>query len=370
MMEIVATMKQFIIVIVLLLALVPYTVSAQTVTITDMAGRKVLIPQQVHRIVALSASLRYIVYLQAFDMVVGIEGVEKQKSMQGINASGKPYWLAIAHTIDTIPDIGEGGPGKLPDFEKLIMVKPDVIFTFEPDNANLIQQKTKIPCVVCNYAGTEGFVIEDIKRTFVFLGNILNKKQRAVELNTYIDKCVADLSRRVSGVEKKKVYIGAVSARGAHTITSTESNYPPLEWIGAINVANKTGINGHAFINKENIIMWNPDYIFIDTGGLLLVENDYIKNKVFYQNLRAVKHGLVYTVFPYNFYRTNIEIMIANAYFMGKVLYPERFKDVIIRKKADEIFKRFIGINAYNELQKYYKGYGRVEFTEKGITIH
>lgn len=369
-MKIVIGMKRYIVAISLLLVLIPYVGRAQTIAITDMAGRHVHIPKKVNRIVALSASLRYIVYLQAFDKVVAVEGIEKLKSIRGINTSGKPYWLAIAHSIDSIPDIGEGGPGKLPDFEKLIMVKPDVVFTFESDNANLIQKKTGIPCIVIAYAGTNGFVIDDVKKTFSFLGNILDRTQRAKQLNAYIDNCIADLAGRVVGVNIKKVYIGAVSARGSHGITSTESNYPPLQWLKTHNVADATGINGHAFISKEQIIMWDPEYIFIDTGGLPLVENDYIKNKVFYRNLKAVTHNSVYTVFPYNFYRTNIEIMIANAYYMGKILYPEKFKDINIRKKVGEIFTHFLGIDPYNELLKHYKGYGKVEFTEQGIRIY
>lgn len=346
------------------------TVNAkEMIAITDMAGRKVTIPEKVEKVVALSASLRYIVYLQAFEKIAGIEGVEKHSVMRGNPATGKAYWLAIKNKVQNIPSIGEGGPGKLPDFEKLIMVKPDLVITFEVDNAELIQKKTGIPVVVIQYAGTEGFRIEDIQNTFTFLGKILDREKRAEEINRYIQQMVDDLKKRTAHTKKPTVYVGAISARGAHGITSSEAQYPPLQWLNVINVVDETGRKGHVFIDKEKLLVWNPDYLFIDTAGISLVNDDYLKNKEFYKKLKAVKEGKVYTVFPYNFYRTNLEILFANAYFMGKVIYPERFRDIEPQKKARDIFKKFLGVDVLDDLKKTYRGYGKVEFKESGITV-
>lgn len=362
-------MKKFIFLLILILILSSQVYAKELIKITDMAGREVLIPKKVERIIALSGSLRYIVYLQAFDKVVGIEGVEKQRVMRGNPSTGKAYWLAIKDKVEKIPTIGEGGPGKLPDFEKLISVKPDIIITFEVDNAQLIHNKTSIPVVVINYAGTEGFRIEDIQSTFTFLGKILGKEKRAEQLNRFINQCVEDLKRRTAKTNKTKVYIGAISARGPHGITSTVANYPTLEWLNVNNVVDEIGKRGHLFINKEKLLQWNPDFIFLDTGGINFVNEDYIKNTEFYKKLKAVNDGKVYTLFPNNFYRTNLEIMIANAYFIGKIVYPQNFKDVEPRKKAKEIFEKFLGRDVYDELRSGFKGYGKVEFKGTGITV-
>jgi len=362
--------KRFIFSLILILTFSSQVYAKEMIRITDMAGREVLIPKKVERIVALSGSLRYVVYLQVFDKVVGIEGVEKQRVMRGNPSTGKAYWLAIKDKVEKIPTIGEGGPGKLPDFEKLIVVKPDLIITFEVDNAQLIQSKTRIPVVVIQYAGTEGFKIEDIQNTFSFLGKILNKEKRAEELNRFINQCIEDLKKRTAKTNRAKVYIGAISARGSHGITSTEADYPPLKWLNVNNVADQIGKKGHLFIDKEKLLQWNPDYIFIDTGGINLVNEDYLKNKEFYKKIKAVNEAKVYTLFPNNFYRTNLEIMITNAYFIGKVVYPEKFKDIVSQKKAKEIFEKFLGRDVYSELRSALKGYGKVEFKNTGITVH
>ncbi len=360
---------RFVLYLFILFLLVANTHAEQWTTIKDMVGREVKIPKKVDRIVALNASLRYVVYLQAFDQVVGVEDVEKQGSMRGNTAVGRAYWNVIKDRVQTIPTIGEGGPGKLPDFEKIIAVKPDLIITFEMENANLIQSKTGIPVVVLHYAGPEGFKIEDIKRTFIFLGKLLQREKRAQELNSYIDNLILDLIKRTKNSISPTVYVGAISARGSHGITSTEAHYPPLKWLNVKNVADETGREGHIFIDKEKLLFWNPDYIFIDTNGLTLVNEDYLKNKEFYKKLKAVKEGRVYSVFPYNFYRTNLEILFANSYFIGKTLYPDRFKDIHIDKKCGEIMRKFLFKDVFPELKRAYRGYGKVEFGEKGITI-
>ena len=54
---------------------------------------------------------------------------------------------------------------------------------------------------------------------------------------------------------------------------------------------------------------------------------------------------------------------------MGKVIYPERFRDIDPVSKADEIFKTFTGIAAYERLKKEYQGFGRVVFREEDLVV-
>ncbi len=361
-------MKKPLMTLIFLLIMTASVHAKELITIKDMADRDVRIPKNVQRIVALSASLRYIVYLQAFDKVVGIEGVEKQRVMRGNPATGKAYWLAIKDKVHDIESVGEGGPGKLPDFERLISVRPDIVITFEVDNAQLIQNKTGIPTVVVNYAGTEGFRIEDIQKAFSFLGTLLGRENRAEELNRYLQQMISDLERRTKGQRKTYVYIGAISARGAHGITSSEANYPPLKWLGVNNVVDETGKKGHVFIDREKLLQWDPEYIFIDTGGINMVNQDYNRQKEFYKMLKAVNKGRVNTIMPFNFYRTNLELLMSNAYFIGKTVYPDRFKDIDIEQKTRDILKMFLSVDVYDDLRSSFKGYERVKFTNSGIT--
>ncbi|MGA9189766.1 MAG: ABC transporter substrate-binding protein, partial [Methanosarcina sp.] len=195
------------------------------------------------------------------------------------------------------------------------------------------------------------------------MGEVTGKQERAEEVIAYIDATMQDLENRTADIpesERKTVYIGGVSSAGAHGIISTEPAYPPFLWVNANNVAAGMGTD-HADIAKEALVDWNPEYIFIDIGTLQLGNEGSIgelKNDTSLTGLSAIKNNKVYGVIPYNFYSTNYESVLANAYFVGKVLYPERFEDVDPATKADEIYTFFLGKPVFSDLNRQYKDLG------------
>ncbi|TKB24492.1 iron ABC transporter substrate-binding protein [Desulfopila sp. IMCC35006] len=347
----------------------PDLVFAQTpekVTVTDMAGRRLQVVKNIKKIIPLGAAARFIVYMQSLDLVAGMEAIETKWT-----TAGRPYGLATFAKAETLPVIGAGGPGKLPDFEKIITVWPDIVLAMGIDIAQVetIQQKTGIPVFVLSY-GTPGTIdIATIKEAFRTLGQLLDRNARADQLIATLDslkKDLADRTERIAGSARPRAYVGAISYMGIQPITSTESFFVPLAWAGGRNVVDAVGRTGHFFVDPEKLLAWNPEHIFIDAGGLDKVADDYRRNPEFYHRLKAVQQGHVFLIMPYNNYHTNLEIALADAYFIGKVLYPEVFTDIDPATKADEIFSFFIGIPAYTTLSKEYHGFGRVQFDKNG----
>ena len=340
----------------------------QTITVTDDAGRLVTIPVSVTRIVALGGALRFVTYLQGLDLVVGVEAVEK-KPMD----PGRLYGLAVADRLRNLPVVGEGGPGgKLPDFEQLIAVHPDLIVAVGIDQAQAetIQQKTTIPVILLHSGAMAALDLNTTRKSLTLLGSIIDRAERARTLTTYISRMEADLVRRTSSQENRPTaYIGAIGFRGKHGITSTETGYAPLSWVNGHNVADTIHQSGHLFIDQEMLLLWNPDFIFLDAGGMEMVRQDYRKNPAFYQLLKAVKEDRVFVMPPYNAYHTNVETALANAWFIGKALYPKAFADIEPADKADTIFDFFLGVKAYAHLKEAGYGYGRAIFDEPELGI-
>ena len=329
-----------------------------TVVVKDLSGREVAVPKNVERVVAAGpGALRIITYLNATDMVVGVEDFEKQ------HPGGRPYIMAHPE-LKELPSIGPGGPGKLPDLEALVKLKPDVIFMTYVDTktAQDIQEKTGIPVVVLSYGELASFKDEKLFESLELAGKILGKEDRAREVINFIKSVQEDLLNRTENVESPSVYVGGLGYRGAHGIESTMAQYPPFVVLHAKNVADELG-EGHKFIDKEKLLEWDPDYIFIDEGGLKLVLDDYRKNPEFYESLKAVKNGNVYGVLPYNYYSTNIGTAMADAYFIGKVLYPERFEGVDPVQKANEIYEFLVGKPVYEELAKQFGGFKKIDLS-------
>lgn len=327
--------------------------SSEKITVTDTANRSVVAPLDPQRIICLSSgTLRLICFLKATERVVGIEDFEKTRQ------TGRPYILANPE-LTKLPTIGPGGPGSInhePNLEAVLKVKPDVIFIsyMEPANADALQKKLNIPVVVLTHGRFASFD-ERVYDSLRAAGKILKREQRAEDVISFIESARQDLKKRTEGVDQDKkptVYVGAVGYKGVQGIESTDASYTPLEWVGAKNIAKQIAEKDHLFIDKEKILSLNPDIIIIDGGGLALVKQDYLKNKGFYKGLKAFQNGNVYIIHPFNYYVTNIGTAIADAYAVGKILYPDRFADIDLSNKADEIFVYLLGRPVYNQMKQ------------------
>ncbi len=177
-----------------------------------------------------------------------------------------------------------------------------------------------------------------------------------------------DLQARTQEVpesQKPSVYVGSVGYKGIQGIESSDGSFTPLEWVGAKNLAKTISAKDHVFIDKEKLLGWNPDIIFLDGGGLNLVKQDFAKKPKFYEGLKAFQEKKVYVIYPFNYYVTNVSTAVVDGYAIGKILYPDRFADVDVQKKADEIYTFMYGKPLYKRMEKDFGPLGRMEFFRK-----
>ncbi len=319
--------------------------------ITDMSGRKVIIPQKVNKIIALkSGALRLICYLNATHKVIGIEENERKRTA--------PYLLAHPE-LRTLPIIGSGNA---PESELIAALRPELIICTHSTigEADELQQKTGVPVILIEY-GDFNQNMDLFFKTLDFLGSILEKEQRAKFIKNYIETAISELNKRSlasSKINQASVYIGGISYRGSHGINSTEPQYASFRFINASNVASPLGevtsspkaCLENAFIDKEQLIEWNPDKIFIDVSGLALIKNDLESGSILSKLLKAIQNKELYLVFPHNWYDINYENILINAWYIGQILYPDTFNNIDLETKANEIYSNFLGISVYREM--------------------
>ena len=321
------------------------------ITVTDAFGREVSIPENPEKIAVVgSGSMRYFVYLGIdLDDVCAVDYQDSKLNIQTVNV--RPYALANPEILE-IPEVG---PAKgVVDNEKLLMSGADILFmggasSSNAEVANEIQEKTGMP-VVMFYTGNYVTDAEKIQATLLMLGEILGKEQRAKDLIAYFDAVEADLKKRVAGLSAEEtVYVGGVSYNGVHGLDGTDPTYYPFAVLNIKNAAAEvTSVSqtGYAQISKEKLLAWDPDFILVDLSTLTAAEGGALvelKNDPSYRELTAVKNSMVYTVNPHTSMNVNHETTLANAYFIGKLLYPEQFEDIDPVKKADEIYTFVVG---------------------------
>jgi iron complex transport system substrate-binding protein len=336
----------------------------ESITVTDLAGRQVEIDMPVEKVTAIGpGALRLVCYTGDADKVVGIENMEKQWG------TGRPYIMAHPELLE-LPVIGQGGPDSTPDPEMLISVDPDVIFVaylVDTAKANELQSKTGIPVVVLSYGDLGTFDVE-VFESLRLVGEITGNTQRADDVASYIKDCQDDLKDRTMGIpdaEKPTVYVGGLGMKGTHGIESTQGGFPPLDAINALNVVDETGTDGSVMIDKEQLLEWNPDIIFIDEGGYGMVVEDYKSNPGLYNSLQAVQEGSFYGYLPFNYYTTNIDTAVADSYFMGKIVFPDAFRDVDPVEKANEIYEFLLGEASYEQMAKDFGGFIQLDLASQ-----
>lgn len=334
---------------------------AGTRTVVDALGREVEIPETVERIVPLGNTPRMIVYLGLRDRVVGFSGsdLEDVTPLTAYAYVSKEAWKDL-------PIVGTDSMGNTDYYpEEIIAAAPDVILcTYTEDIVKDLETKTGIPVVA---VGTGTVFQEDYEQALRILGETCGVSDRAEELISYVNGCLDDLQSRTGGIpqeEKPTVLSAAATFKGHHGIEGVRLSDPVFDAINANNIAAQEGVaSSAAEVDREQILAWNPDYIFCDYAGVELVLQDQAADPGFYAQLQAFEQGRMYQHPSSTSYYSNLEISLANCYFIGSILYPEQFADLDVEAKSNEIFKLFLGEDDFmSVLEEYGAGYGPISF--------
>ena len=368
--------------IIILLCAVLSPVSADdTRTVVDVWNREVEIPAEVDSIVAVgSMGPRMAAYLGVVDMLAGAE-------LSDINSESARYdYSPVYHDVlKNLPPVGRGGgSGENNAYaEEIIMLQPDVIIAgFDEDACDELQRQTGIPVVSIRYRA-HGFIDEGFYRSLRIFADVVGAEERCEEILSYIDGCKADLARRTDGIPdsgKLLAYTGAVTYNGRHGFAFTYVNFPPFVAIGALNAADElaaaqTGdaeaaalASGTAYIgddgfeiDPEKIIEWDPDIIFLDPGNMDIVNSEYAANPAYFESIRAIEEGNVYSMPSTNSAGPNITYLLMNAYYAGTVLFPDSFSDIDFRGKSSEIMEMMLGRDFFDEMESDGLVYGKLE---------
>lgn len=337
---------------------------AATVLGSLLAGRSARASGAARRLVAIGpGALRFVTYLGAEDQLVALEDVERKPM------SGSSYRLALGQRrpgLNTLPSLGPGGPGRLPDPELLLAARAElaVTVTLDGQQQQTLRERAGLQVLALGYGDT-GVLQEDVVLGSIQkLGDALGRQLRARALAGFIRGSLADLKARVGALAPAPAYLGGVSLSGGQALTSTQARHAPLVWAAASSLADTGGASvrsAHLFIDREQLLAWDPPVIFVDGGGLAMLLASHAKDPSFHNRLRAVRERRLYLTLPYNAYNTNVEHSLINAWFIAKLLHPAALADVDFRRRQAEIFDAFLGRDVSDGLAQQGLGCGRLD---------
>ncbi len=284
---------------------------------------------------------RAVVYAGAVDKLVGASENDLQLS------ASLPYAKTNQAIFEKLPAVCSGGMNNTVYEEEMVSLAPDVIISTSTDPAadDELQQKLGIPVISVRMNDFDIFE-DEFYDSLAMLGEVFGTTEHTDAVIDAMKSWQSDLSKRTADIadaDKPTVYTGGVSYRGPHGIEGTYGGYGPFDAIGAKNVVDETGTTGPFSVDLEQITVWDPQYIFLNPENMPQVNEEFANDPAFFENLQAVKNSNVYSQPSYIAFGTNYEMAIADAYFVGKTIYPEQFADVDVEKMADEIFTTVLG---------------------------
>ena len=330
-------------------------VNENTITVTDMIGRKVTVtPGSYKKVVCIGAgALRMYSYIGDVALLAGVEDIDNTTLADRpkmFDSVARPYVLAFGDTFQNLPSCGVGGPmAQAAEAEKILACDPDIVISeFEDvDKSNALQEQLGVPVITLG-AGSHGVFDEKFAGSMALLGKVFGKEDRADALNQYVAAERAAIESRVANIaeaDKPSVYICGLGNWGTTNHLMTAENYISFQVAGVKNVVSNLGIQGIGSIEAEKFVELGDkmDIIVMDAAAVKNIKPLYAEDPTLFDTCKAWQNGNVYLEMAYNAYYTNYEIALINTWFIAKTVYPEVFADIDLTAKTNEATKMFLG---------------------------
>ncbi len=348
--------------------------------ITDMRGKKVIVPDNITKIATLSDGFveNILTHLEEIDKVsvIGSWGLKRDYSYTFPSSTGKEYTYSGNNTMRVLhPQLDKllcvnSPQGNVINYEALAFAKPDVVImrvgdcTIRQDTMEATKKSIEtiealdIPLVVLyTPAFDTKYDPSSMKTEAMTIASIFGEKEvvKAEKLMDYvgsIEKMIAERVQNIPENEKKKVlYFGLnplVREQGGvgnvHGI-DTPPSFMIEKLINAKNAFRNVGTN--IPMSVEQVYALNPDIILLPTmNGYHPAEELY--SAPYYsllKDMRAVKERKAYALpwTPMNCaprLEYPLELLV-----MAKAIYPEKFADIIFHEFAIEYYQKIYPIN-------------------------
>ena len=302
--------------------------------VTDLAGRKVVVPKAITR-VYVNRPGAVLLYSLAPDLMVN-----------------RPLWITDG-AQNYLTTAYQQLPYTEGSVEEIIKLHPDIIIysgninAKTKDDADKLSEKSGIPVYMISMD------MASYEKNFTALGTLLNRTEQSARmsqfLHTYFDS-IAVKAKQIPQAKRVRVYY-AEGTRGLNTDPSGSFHSQIIDLVGAHNVAD-VGITpgqGMSAVSMEQLLLWNPDVVLVWTGmGGSMTTMQAIKNDPLWAKVRAVQEKKLYQIpyLPFGWFdRPPATNRILGAIWTAQLLYPD-----IYRYDLQSVTKEFFEIFYHHKL--------------------
>jgi iron complex transport system substrate-binding protein len=315
--------------------------SAQARDITDMAGRKISVPDRITRVYSASYPLTLLFTVLAPDLLVAVNTPPNDKQMAFL-----PSEIAKLPALGGMPG---HGPGANP--EEVLAQRPDLIVAWlEPmgENGETDRQygRTGLPIAYVRLNS-----IADYPEALKFLGDLLDRRERAAELSAVISSAVARVEKVVATIplEKRVRYYYAEGPDGLATECANSFHVEAMRLAGGENIdqCEQSSHVGMERISLEAIIQGKPSMILaLDPRFGAMASN-----APEWRHVEAVTQGRVAAIprLPFNWLDRPPSFMRAlGVLWLANLFYPEQFP-IDIKAETRKFYQTFFHVDLKDE---------------------
>lgn len=305
--------------------------------IIDMAGRTVTIPDKMGKVYSSSHPVSLLLYALAPDLLTGINFPVREEL--------KPY---LPKEVVDLPVIGAVmGHGGQMDPEEVLRLHPDFVLVWLDrfsDNDRILAQFTKVGLPVI-------FVrldtLADHPAALRFLGDVLQRPERAKELETYVSAVLARLADTVGRlpIEKRRKVYYAEGTDGLATECDRSWHAEAIPLAGGDNVhhCEQSNHGGFEKVGLEQVMLYQPDFILAQDRKF----TEAVLQDGAWRDLPAVKSRAVAFVprLPFNWIDRPPSFMRAlGAQWLANALYPDLYP-LDLRAETRRFYALFLKVD-------------------------
>ncbi len=337
------------------------------VTVIDIAGREVNVPDKVERVLLGEGRMIYPVSIlekeAPFKRIVGWQGDFRDLDVQGYAA-----YKAVFPQIDTIPAVG-GGAEDTFSIEKALALKPDLVILpltgghgpgLNSEAARLLESAG----IAVIHVDFSQHPLKHTQPSMAILGKALGKEQQAQRFNDYyqqqMERVTSRVPKNIPANKKPTIFVdylpGLQECCGS---PGKGSMGDMINLAGGINIGEEVIPGAIGKLNPEYILGKQPD-VYVATGvfpegkpGVTLGYSaspqaaqsslKLIANRKPIGQLTAVENGRVHGLW-HIFYDSPENIIALQS--LAKWLYPQEFIDLDPEATRKEMYEKFMPIPA------------------------
>ena len=312
--------------------------------ITDMAGRTVVVPDEIETVFSSSTVTAIFMYTLAPDKLLGwnYELNEMEKSI---------IW-------EEYHDLPNFGMGDSINYEAVIAADPTIAVNVGTINDKMISDCDKLSkSLGVPVVAVDGDLSASAE-AYRFMGELLGEEEQAEKLASYAEKTFADIEKMEVPEDKKvRIYYGN-GEDSLETAPAGSAHGQIIDMVNAVNVADlEMGEGSRVQISAEQLLAWDPDVIVVngepkaDTSGASAAEA--ILANPDYASLKAVQDQQVYGTpnTPFS--------------WMDRPMGPNRI--VGIRWLSGLIYPEYLNYNVDEEVKEFFDLFYHVQLTDEKL---